>query len=78
MAQIKHALKNHDIENILMVSHQFKSSSALMGASRLAKQLKQIESLSRGGHWDEKLELLVSQAEAIYNETIQALENERN
>ncbi|MBX9657574.1 MAG: response regulator [Nitrospiraceae bacterium] len=55
---IRHALQTHDLQTMLTAAHTLKSSSAMLGASRLAELAGQIETACRNGQWARSAELI--------------------
>jgi len=75
LEDLRQGVKQQNAETIRATAHPLKSSSASLGAMKLAKLFEQLEGLGRENRLDGAPDLL-SQAEAAYNEACTALRDE--
>ena len=75
LAQLQTAVAEENAAAIAKLAHRFKSGSANLGATLLAEQLKDMETIARGGRCDGTRALL-DQINAEYPQVAQALQLE--
>ena len=72
IAQISAGLADGDVAAMVRPAHTLKSSSAALGAARLADICRSIEHAARDGQLD-RLDALVAEATAAWQETVAAM-----